>query len=130
MLPWCEREDVAFLPYFPLLSGILTGKYRRGEALPEGARVTGNERWRALLTDEVYDVVERLTAFARGHGRGLIDLAFAYLLARRPVASVIAGATTPEQVRRNVAAGGWELGEAQLPEVTAILDDAGVEVAR
>ena len=130
VLPWCEREDVAFLPYFPLLSGILTGKYRRGEALPEGARVTGNERWRALLTDEVYGVVERLTAFARGHGRGLIDLAFAYLLARRPVASVIAGATTPEQVRRNVAAGAWELGEAELAEVTAILDDAGVEVAR
>jgi aryl-alcohol dehydrogenase-like predicted oxidoreductase len=130
VLPWCEREGVAFLPYFPLLSGILTGKYRRGEPLPEGARVTGNERWRALLTDDVYDVVERLTAFAGAHGRELIDLAFAYLLARRPVASVIAGATTPEQVRRNVAAGAWELSEEERAEVTAILDEAGVEVER
>lgn len=130
VLPWCEREGVAFLPYFPLLSGILTGKYRRGEPLPEGARVTGSERWRALLTDDVYDVVERLTEFAGAHGRELIDLAFAYLLAGSPVASVIAGATTPEQVRRNVEAGTWELGEEELAEVASILDDAGVEIQR
>jgi aryl-alcohol dehydrogenase-like predicted oxidoreductase len=75
-------------------------------------------------------VVERLTAFAEAHGRELIDLAFAYLLARRPVASVIAGATTPEQVRRNVAAGTWELGEEELAEATGILDDASVEIER
>jgi aryl-alcohol dehydrogenase-like predicted oxidoreductase len=130
VLPWCEREGVAFLPYFPLLSGILTGKYRRGAPLPAGARVTGSDRWRALLTDEVYEVVERLATFAEEHGRELIDLAFAYLVARGAVASVIAGATTPEQVRRNVQAGAWELSEAQLAEVGGILDEAGVEVTR
>jgi aryl-alcohol dehydrogenase-like predicted oxidoreductase len=92
--------------------------------------VTGSDRWRALLTDEVYEVVERLATFAEEHGRELIDLAFAYLVARGAVASVIAGATTPEQVRRNVQAGAWELSEAQLAEVGGILDEAGVEVTR
>jgi aryl-alcohol dehydrogenase-like predicted oxidoreductase len=121
---------VAYLPYFPLLSGILTGKYRRGEPLPEGARVTGSDRWRALLTDEVYDLLERLTGFAEARGRELLDLAFAYLLAQAPVASVIAGATRPEQVRRNVEAGSWELSAEELAEVTAILDRAGEVVPR
>jgi aryl-alcohol dehydrogenase-like predicted oxidoreductase len=130
VLPACERLGIAYLPYFPLLSGILTGKYRRGEPLPEGARVTGSDRWRALLTDEVYDLLERLTAFAGARGRELLDLAFAYLLAHAPVASVIAGATRPEQVRRNVEAGSWELSTEEHAEVTAILDLAGQVVPR
>ena len=125
VLPTCERLGIAFLPYFPLLSGILTGKYRKGQPLPEGTRVTGSERWEAMLTDRVLDLVEQLVAYAGGHGRELIDLAFAYLLAHRPVASVIAGATSPAQVRRNARAGTWELGDEQLAEVTAMLDAAG-----
>ena len=129
VLPACERLDIAFLPYFPLLSGILTGKYRKGRPLPEGTRVRGNERWESLLTDELLDVVERLAQAAESHGRELIDLAFAYLLAQPQVASVIAGATKPEQVRRNVQAGAWELDAEQLAEVRSILDEAG-EVAR
>lgn len=128
VLPACERLGIAFLPYFPLLSGILTGKYRKGRPLPEGTRIRGNERWESLLTDELLDVVERLTGLAESHGRELIDLAFAYLLAQPQVASVIAGATKPEQVRRNVQAGSWELSAEQLAEVRAILDEAG-EVA-
>ncbi len=111
-----------------MLSGILTGKYRKGRPLPEGTRIRGNERWESLLTDELLDVVERLTGLAESHGRELIDLAFAYLLAQPQVASVIAGATKPEQVRRNVQAGSWELSAEQLAEVRAILDEAG-EVA-
>ena len=129
VLPACERLDIAFLPYFPLLSGILTGKYRKGRPLPEGTRIRGNERWESLLTDELLDVVERLAEVAESHGRELIDLAFAYLLAQPQVASVIAGATKPEQVRRNVQAGAWELDADQLAEVRSILDDAG-EVAQ
>ena len=128
VLPTCGRLGIAYLPYFPLSSGILTGKYRRGRSLPEGARVTGSEHWRALLTDEVYDLLERLSAFAEARGRELLDLAFAYLLARPEVASVIAGATTPEQIRRNARAGDWVLDDAELAEATRILDDAG-EVA-
>ncbi len=129
VLPACERLDIAFLPYFPLLSGILTGKYRKGRALPEGARVTGSERWEAMLTDDVLDLVEELVAFAAARDRELIDLAFAYLLAHRPVASVIAGATSPAQVRRNAHAGTWELGADDLHAVERILDDAGVLLA-
>ncbi|MDZ7799971.1 MAG: aldo/keto reductase [Trueperaceae bacterium] len=123
VLPVCEHLDVAFLPYFPLLSGILTGKYRKGRPWPEGTRVRGNERWEAKLTGETLDLVERLSAFAESQGYELIDLAFAYLLARPAVASVIAGAMTPAQVGRNVQAGAWELDQSQVAEVTAILDE-------
>jgi aryl-alcohol dehydrogenase-like predicted oxidoreductase len=126
VLPACERLDIAFLPYFPLLSGILTGKYRKGRPLPEGTRVTGSERWEAMLTDDVLDVVEALVAFAAERDRELIDLAFAYLLAHRPVASVIAGATSPAQVRRNAQAGSWELSADELAEVERRLDAAGI----
>ncbi len=126
VLPACERLDIAFLPFFPLLSGILTGKYRKGRPLPEGTRVTGSERWEAMLTDDVLDVVEALVDFAAERDRELIDLAFAYLLAHRPVASVIAGATSPAQVRRNAQAGSWELSAGELAEVERRLDAAGI----
>jgi len=125
VLPACERLGIAFLPYFPLLSGILTGKYRKGREMPEGTRVTGSERWEAMLTDDVLDLVEDLVAFAEARDRELIDLAFAYLLAHRPVASVIAGATSPAQVRRNARAGSWELAADDLHEVEGLLDAAG-----
>jgi aryl-alcohol dehydrogenase-like predicted oxidoreductase len=125
VLPACREAGVAFLPYFPLLSGILTGKYRADAPLPEGTRIRGNERWEGLLTPELYAVLGRLEDFATGHGRELIDLAFAYLLAEPAVASVIAGATRPEQVRRNVRAGAWSLDDAQRDEVRSLLDEAG-----
>jgi aryl-alcohol dehydrogenase-like predicted oxidoreductase len=125
VLPACREAGVAFLPYFPLLSGILTGKYRADAPLPEGTRIRGNERWEGLLTPELYAALERLESFATSHGRELIDLAFAYLLAEPAVASVIAGATRPEQVRRNVRAGAWALDEAQRDEVRALLDQVG-----
>lgn len=121
VLPACERLGVAFLPYFPLFSGLLTGKYRAGRPLPQGTRITGNPRWEAHLTDENLATVERLDDYARGHGRELIDLAFAWLLAHAPVASVIAGATSAEQVRRNAATAAWELSPAQVAEVEALL---------
>lgn len=125
VLPACREAGVAFLPYFPLLSGILTGKYRADAPLPEGTRIRGNERWEGLLTPELYAALERLESFATSHGRELIDLAFAYLLAEPAVASVIAGATRPEQVRRNVRAGAWALDEAQRDEVRVLLDQVG-----
>lgn len=125
VLAACERLGIAFLPYFPLLSGILTGKYRKGRPLPEGTRVTGSERWVAMLTEDVLDLVEDLSRFAEERGRELIDLAFGYLLAHGPVASVIAGATSPEQVRRNARAGAWDLSQRELEVVEGILDSAG-----
>jgi len=125
VLPACQRLGIAFLPYFPLLSGILTGKYRKGRPIPQGTRVAGSERWQAMLTNDVLDLVEELARFAEERDRELIDLAFAYLLAHGPVASVIAGATSPEQVRRNARAGTWELSQRELEVVEGILDAAG-----
>ena len=103
LLPACERLGLGFIPYFPLASGLLTGKYRRGQPAPEGTRLHGRE-----ISDEDFDRVEALEAFADERGVSLLEVAIGGLAAQRPVASVIAGATTPEQVRGNAAAGGWE----------------------
>jgi aryl-alcohol dehydrogenase-like predicted oxidoreductase len=103
LLPACERLDVGFIPYFPLASGLLTGKYRRGEPAPAGTRLHGRE-----LDEAKLDRVEQLEAFARDRGATLLELAVGGLLAQPAVASVIAGATQPEQVRANVQAARWQ----------------------
>jgi aryl-alcohol dehydrogenase-like predicted oxidoreductase len=121
VLPACERLGIAFLPFFPLKSGLLTGKYRLGQPLPEGARISASERFAELVSDDSLARVERLIAFAEARGRELLDLAFAWLLARGSVASVIAGATSPEQVRRNAATADWSLSEADLDEIETLL---------
>ena len=118
------RSGLAYLPYFPLASGLLTGKYRRGEPPPPGTRLAGwyDDAERAeAMSDEVFDRVEALAAVRRGAGHTLLELAFAWLLALPPVASVIAGATKPEQVHANAAAGssGWHLTEADLAALPA-----------
>jgi len=131
VLPVARKYGFGLLPYFPLASGLLTGKYKR-DAMPEDGRLTVNPRFanRGYLSDENLDLVEKLETFAEERDHTLLELAFAWLLAEPATASVIAGATTPDQVRRNVAAGAWVLGEEELAEVTAILDDAGVEIER
>jgi aryl-alcohol dehydrogenase-like predicted oxidoreductase len=121
VLPECERTGLAFLPYFPLASGLLTGKYRRGRPLPEGTRLTDGGRFAGSLTDRNLELVERLALFAERHGRSLLDLAFAWLLARPAIASVIAGATSREQIRANARAGRWTLSDAEYAEATALL---------
>jgi aryl-alcohol dehydrogenase-like predicted oxidoreductase len=120
VLAECERQGMAFLPYYPLASGLLTGKYRRGAALPEGTRITAGGRYATLLTEENLDVVERLAGWAEARGRTLLELAFAWLLAHRRVASVIAGASSPEQVRANAAAAAWRLTPEERAEVDAL----------
>jgi aryl-alcohol dehydrogenase-like predicted oxidoreductase len=123
VLPACDRYGMSFLPYFPLASGMLTGKYRRGEPPPEGTRLAffPKERADRLLTDERLDAVSRLEAFASERGHTLLDLAFSWLLSRPAVSSVIAGASRPEQVAQNVAAAGWQLTADDLAEVDALL---------
>ena len=99
---------------------LLTGKYRKDRAAPEGARITSG--WHAeLLTDENLDLVEKLIAFAESHGHTILELAFSWLLEREMVSSVIAGATTPEQVRANANAPVWDLTEAELRDLRAII---------
>jgi aryl-alcohol dehydrogenase-like predicted oxidoreductase len=112
--PACERLGVSILPYFPLASGLLTGKYKRGEAGPEGARLSARER---PASDAQFDTVERLEAFARERGVGILDVAISWLAAQPAVGSVIAGATRPEQVAANVAAVEWRPSEADLAEL-------------
>jgi aryl-alcohol dehydrogenase-like predicted oxidoreductase len=120
VLPECGRQGLAFLPYFPLASGLLTGKYRRGQAAPQGTRITEGG-WRSdVLTDENLALVEGLVAFAESRGHTLLELAFSWLLARPAVASVIAGATSPAQARGNAAAAGWRLTDADLTAVDEI----------
>ena len=115
VLSECEREGLAFLPFFPLASGMLTGKYRRGQPTPEGTRLAkGNARF---LNDRNLDIIEELASFAASKGHSLLELAFSWLLSHPPVASVIAGATRPEQVLSNVQAAGWHLSPVDLAEV-------------
>jgi aryl-alcohol dehydrogenase-like predicted oxidoreductase len=118
VLDTCERLGLAFLPYFPLASGLLSGKYRRSQPLPTGARIT------QMPGDETLTVIERLVAFAEKHRHSLLDLAFAWLLAKPAIASVIAGATKAEQVAANVRAGEWRLSPQELEEVDALLGEA------
>jgi aryl-alcohol dehydrogenase-like predicted oxidoreductase len=106
VIPAAVHYEVGILPYFPLASGLLTGKYRRGEPAPDGSRLKAWGR-EDQLTDARFDVVEKLEAFAAERGVGLLDVAIGGLAAQPGVTSVIAGATSPEQVRANVAAGAW-----------------------
>jgi aryl-alcohol dehydrogenase-like predicted oxidoreductase len=106
VIPACESYGVGMLPYFPLASGLLTGKYQRGQESPSDGRITA---WgmNAMLSDRNFDIVEALSAFAADRGVSLLDVAMGGLAAQSTVSSVIAGATTPEQVRANAAAGLW-----------------------
>jgi aryl-alcohol dehydrogenase-like predicted oxidoreductase len=118
VLPTCRELNVGYLPYFPLASGWLTGKYRRGEPPAEGTRL---QRWGSrvsgALTDDNFDRVERLAAWAENRGHTLLELPFAWLLGADELASVIAGATKVDQVEANAAAAGWSLAPTERAEV-------------
>jgi aryl-alcohol dehydrogenase-like predicted oxidoreductase len=118
VLPVARELGIGFVPYFPLASGLLTGKFRRGEEPPAGTRLADRPD---RLTDAVFDQIEALTAFAASRGRSLLELAIAGLACRPGVASVIAGAMTPEQVRRNAAAADWVLTPDDLTALAELL---------
>jgi len=105
LLPTCERLGIGILPYFPLASGLLTGKYKRGQPPPEGTRLSGRAD---ALKEEQFDRIEALERYASERGLTLLQVAIGGLLAQPAVSSVIAGATKPEQVSANVVAGAWE----------------------
>ena len=119
LVPALMHYGVGLLPFFPLASGLLTGKYRRGEAPPEGSRIKAFGR-ESVLTDETFDVIEALESFAKQRGITLLDIAIGGLAAKPTVASVIAGATSREQVAQNVAAGNWHPTPEDLAELDAI----------
>ena len=117
----CAQTGRAFLPYYPLESGLLSGKYRLGKPAPEGTRITNGGRYAPLLSDENLAMVERLATYAESRGRTLLELAFAWLLSHPPVASVIAGATSVTQVKANAEAARWRLASLEREEVDALL---------
>jgi aryl-alcohol dehydrogenase-like predicted oxidoreductase len=120
LLPAIERRHLALVPYFPLASGLLSGKYRKGEPMPAGTRLAGARFSDRFVNDENFAIVDRLAAFCAERGRSLLELAFAWLLAKPVVATVIAGATSPEQVRANAAGLGWTLSADEIATVDRI----------
>jgi aryl-alcohol dehydrogenase-like predicted oxidoreductase len=119
--PAMLKYGMGLLPFFPLASGLLTGKYRRNTALPAGTRLASTQRLAdRYLTERNWPIAEQLGDFAQQRGHTLLELAFSWLLAQSPVASVIAGATRPEQLEQNVKAGGWKLSPEELAEIDRI----------
>jgi len=125
LLPAMEAYGLGLLPYFPLASGLLTGKYKRNRPMPEGARLTYTQRLAdRYLTEGNWQIVERLDEFCAKRGRSLLELAFSWLTARPAVCSVIAGATRPEQVEQNVKAVDWVLTPEDLAEIDRLTKKA------
>ena len=118
VVPACERHGLGILPYFPLARGLLTGKYRRGEAGPEGARLSGRDEVADARTFDVLDALER---YAHDRGVSLLEVAIGGLAAQRAVASVIAGATRPDQIAGNARAARWEPSEDDLSALDEIV---------
>ncbi len=121
VLPYCAAHKVGFVPYYPLAGGYLTGKYRRGQPAPPGSRGETVEMVQGFMVDAFYDKIERLEVWARERGRGLNELAQAWLLAQPQVCSVISGVTKLEQVLSNAKAGDWPLASEEEAEIRVIL---------
>ncbi|MGB2568518.1 aldo/keto reductase [Micromonospora citrea] len=121
IIPACERFGLGMLPFFPLANGLLTGKYKRGEAPPAGSRLSGGGRYAQRLAAANWDTIEAIEAYASERGLTMLQVAIGGLAARPAVASVIAGATTPEQVRANAAAGTWQPTEEDLDALDTVL---------
>ena len=123
IVPAAETAGLGVVPYFPLASGLLTGKYRRGEAFPAGTRLAGSERFARDATDANFDKIEAYETFAADHGHSITELAIGWLLAHPCVTSVIAGATKPEQISANTAAAAWALSADELKAVAELGHD-------
>lgn len=121
LVPAMQAYDVGLLPFFPLAGGFLTGKYRRGRPLPEGARITTTPRYQDMyFSDRNWEIVEKLAGFAEARGKTLLDVAFSWLAAQPIVGSVIAGATEPAQLEANIRAVEWKLSPAEIEEIGKI----------
>jgi aryl-alcohol dehydrogenase-like predicted oxidoreductase len=121
LVPAMQRYELGLLPFFPLASGLLTGKYKRNAPLPEGTRLANTKRLAdRYISDTNWTIVEKLTEFAQARGHTLLELALSWLAARPYISSVIAGATRPEQVEQNVKAVGWALTAEEVAEIDRI----------
>ena len=121
VVPAAKHFGIGILPYFPLASGLLTGKYQRGEAAPQGTRLAAwGERGAAALSEQNFAIVEKLTDFARDSGHSLLELAMSWLATKPYISSVIAGATSPSQVEQNAAAASWRLSDEEMAIVNEL----------
>jgi aryl-alcohol dehydrogenase-like predicted oxidoreductase len=121
LMPAARAAGMGLLPYFPLASGLLTGKYRRNAPMPPGTRLAGTQQLaNRYLTERNWGIAEKLGDFVEARGKTMLELAFSWLLARAPVTSVIAGATKPEQLEQNVKAGTWILTAEEIAEIDRI----------
>jgi len=120
VLPYCRAHNVGFVPYYPLAGGFLTGKYEMGKPPPPGSRGESARAVQELMTERNYHIVDKLTAWVKDHGRGLNELAQAWLLAQPKVCSVITGAKRVDHVTSNVKAADWQLSADELEEIDAI----------
>jgi aryl-alcohol dehydrogenase-like predicted oxidoreductase len=126
LVPACRQFGLGILPYFPLASGFLTGKYRPGQPPPEGTRLAAwGERGKRILSDENFEILGKLEEFAAARDRSVLNLAIGWLATHDYVSSVIAGATTPEQVAQNVQAAEWRLSPQEMEEVDALTRRGG-----
>ena len=130
IIPACERFGVGMLPYFPLANGFLSGKYRRGEPFPSGSRLEAwKDRFGQVASEENFDRLEKLTAFAEARGHTMLELAQCWLASHPVVSSVISGATTADQVKANAAAvQAWRLSTEEMAEVDGMLPTVGYPV--
>ena len=117
VVPAARRHGMGIVPYFPLASGLLTGKYRRGEEFPEGTRLASNAYFASVATDDNFTAVERLQAWAEARGHTITELAVAWLAAQDGVGTVITGATKPEQIEANASGGAWHLTAQDLADL-------------
>jgi aryl-alcohol dehydrogenase-like predicted oxidoreductase len=120
VLPAIEAQHVSLIPYFPLASGMLTGKYKHGAPVESGTRMSFKRYADRFYNDDNFRIVEELRAFCTARNRSLIELAFGWLLSKPAVGCVIAGASAPEQVHQNAAALGWQLSDAEMTEVNRL----------
>jgi aryl-alcohol dehydrogenase-like predicted oxidoreductase len=120
LAPVCLKYGLGMLPYFPLASGLLTGKYQRDTPAPQGTRLSNPGFASRIMSDRNWDLVDKLTGYAQTHGHSILDLAIGWLASKPFVGSVISGATSPEQLDANVAAGSWTLTAEEMAEVDAL----------
>ena len=121
LLPFAEKYNIGVLPYFPLANGFLTGKYRKGNPFPTGTRLDQSNT--KIFTDKNFELLEKLINFAEDRGRSVLDLAFAWLLFRENVSSVIAGATTADQVKSNAKTSGWKLSCEEYETINSLIGE-------
>jgi aryl-alcohol dehydrogenase-like predicted oxidoreductase len=126
-IPACRHYGLGILPFYPIASGLLTGKYRRGEAYPEGSRFARNAYYASIATESNFEKVERLTAFAAERGHSILELAMSWLAGQRGVSSILIGASRPEQIEKNLSAMSWELGPEDHAAIDQLLE--GVDTA-